>query len=282
MASIGARPTTKAYMHHSLRIALGFAALAVSAQAMSQITFYEAEGFRGRVFATEGAIPNLKDFGFNDRASSVIVEQGRWEVCDDVRFNGRCMVLRPGSYDSLSGMGMNDRISSVRQLAQYAQYANEAPAPLPAPTYEYRRRPNEQMFEAPVTSVRAVMGPPEQRCWVEHQQALDPGRGEPNVGAGLAGAIIGGILGHQIGGGSGKDLATVGGVVAGAVIGANAGRDRSTTPPVGDVRHCEASTKGQPVYWDVTYDFQGVQHHVQLARQPGATISVNNRGEPRQ
>ena len=268
-------------MHDKLRFSLGLVILSLATQAVAQITFYEAEGFRGRVFATEQAVPDLSEFGFNDRASSVIVEQGRWEVCDDVGFKGRCMVLRPGSYDSLRGMGMNDRISSVRERAQFTHYDNEAPAPLPAPTYEYRRRPHEQMFEAPITSVRAVMGPPEQRCWVEHQQAVEPGLGEPNVGRGLAGALIGGILGHQIGGGSGKDLATVGGAIAGAVIGANAGRDRGA-PPAGEVRRCEANTKGPPVYWDVTYDFQGVQHHVQLTTQPGAAISVNSHGEPRQ
>lgn len=33
------------------------------------------------------------------------------------------------------------------------------------------------------------------------------------------GAVAGGLLGHQIGGGKGRDLATVGGAVAGGVIG---------------------------------------------------------------
>jgi uncharacterized protein YcfJ len=33
------------------------------------------------------------------------------------------------------------------------------------------------------------------------------------------GAVAGGLLGHQIGGGKGKDLATVGGAVAGGVAG---------------------------------------------------------------
>jgi outer membrane lipoprotein SlyB len=38
------------------------------------------------------------------------------------------------------------------------------------------------------------------------------------VGAG-AGAVLGGLLGHQIGGGSGRNLATVAGAVGGAVVG---------------------------------------------------------------
>ncbi len=38
----------------------------------------------------------------------------------------------------------------------------------------------------------------------------------------MAGMIVGGVLGHQIGGGSGKDLATVVGSMGGAVAGAEA------------------------------------------------------------
>ena len=52
--------------------------------------------------------------GFNDRASSVIVESGQWQVCDDAGYRGRCVHLRPGSYDSLSRMGFDNRLSSVR------------------------------------------------------------------------------------------------------------------------------------------------------------------------
>jgi outer membrane lipoprotein SlyB len=41
----------------------------------------------------------------------------------------------------------------------------------------------------------------------------------------MFGMIIGGVLGHQIGGGSGKDLATMGGSVAGTIVGAEADID---------------------------------------------------------
>ncbi len=44
--------------------------------------------------------------------------------------------------------------------------------------------------------------------------------GDPNRIAGTAaGAIIGGLVGNQIGGGNGKKVATVGGAVAGGAIG---------------------------------------------------------------
>ena len=94
-------------------------------------------------------------------------------------------------------------------------------------TYDYRRRRNERLYEADVTSVRAVLGTPEQRCWVEREQVTQE-RSGANVPGAIAGAIIGGILGHQVGSGRGNDVATVGGVVAGGVVGANVGRDGGT------------------------------------------------------
>jgi hypothetical protein len=174
-------------MNTTLKTALAAAALALAAPAFAQITFYEHEGFRGRVHTTRGALDSFAGWAFNDRASSVVVDKGRWEVCEDVGFKGRCAVLRPGSYDRLSSMGLNDRLSSVRPVTDSAKHANEAPPPMRRPNYAYRQRPSERLFEAQVSSVRAVLGPPEQRCWVERQ----PERGGPSAGRG--------VIGHQIG-----------------------------------------------------------------------------------
>lgn len=268
-------------MNRQLKTLLGASALLLAAQASAQITFYENEEFRGRVFSTDKQVWNFQRSGFNDRASSVVVDRGRWEVCEDARFEGRCVVLRRGSYDSLRGLGLENRISSVRPVDGRRDYENEAPQPLAAPTNEYRRRPSERITMVPVTSVRAVMGTPEQRCWVERQPVNEPNRGDANVGGAIVGALIGGVLGHQVGGGSGKDLATAGGAVAGAAIGANTGRSSGSSYDQ-NVRRCETTTSGTPQYWDVTYDFRGVQHRVQMSAAPGPTIAVNQKGEPRQ
>ncbi len=216
----------------------------------------------------------------NDRASSVIVDRGRWEVCENAGFGGRCVVLRRGNYDSLRAMGMNNRISSVRPVGERVRVEAEAPPPPPVPVYEYRTRPSERIFEAQVTSVRAVVGPPERRCWVERQEVASGPRGEPNVGGAIVGGIIGGVLGHQVGGGRGKDVATAGGAIAGAAIGSNAGRD-SGDVYTRDVQRCERGASGPPAFWDVTYNFRGVEHRVQMSSPPGPTVTVNDRGEPR-
>ena len=261
-------------MNRPMACALAFCALLFAAQAAAQVTLYEREGFRGRVFRTAKPVANLQRYGFNDRASSVIVERGRWEVCEDAGFGGRCIVLRKGSYESLAAMGLGERISSLRVARNGGRYENEAPAAMPQPAYEYRRRPNERLFEARVLSVHAVGGPPERRCWIERQEVR-----EPNVGGAVAGAIIGGILGHQIGSGRGRDAATVGGAVAGAAIGSQVGPGEAGTR---DVRRCEAGYSGPPAYWDVTYNFRGRDHQMQTSTAPGSTVAVNRDGEPRQ
>ena len=271
-------------MNWKLKAALGATTVLLATQATAQITFYEREAFRGRAFSTDKQVWNFERQGFNNRASSVVVDRGRWEVCTEARFEGRCVVLRRGSYDSLRGLGLDNEISSVRPVSRQANFTNEAPEPLPAPTYEYRRRPSERITEVPVTSVRAVVGPPEQRCWVERREVVEErGRsGETNVGGAVVGALIGGVLGHQVGGGRGKDVATAGGAVAGALIGGNSGIGNGGGTYSKDVQRCKTVESTKPAYWDVTYNYRGAEHRIQMSTPPGNTIAVNSRGEPRQ
>jgi len=262
-------------MKHPATIAMGLALALLAAQASAQVTFYEAEGFHGRSFTASGEAANFGSSGFNDRASSAIVQRGRWEICEDAYFRGRCTIVSPGQYPSLASLGLNNRVSSVRRVPRNAQAAY-APAPPPAPAYNYYPRYGEKLYQANVVAVRAVMGPPEQRCWVEQQQVSGGGA---NVPGAIVGGILGGVLGHQIGGGRGQDVATAVGAVGGAAIGANTGRGPSYTQ---NVQRCEAVPgTGQPAYWDVTYVFRGREYRAQLSYAPGPTITVNGRGEPR-
>ncbi len=244
-----------------------------------QITFYEYDGYQGRSFTTAQPTQDFRSAGFNDRASSAVVQGGRWEVCEDISYGGSCAVLRPGGYPSLGGMGLNDQLSSARPTEQRRAEVPDAPAPVADPSYEYRRRPNERLFEVPVTAVRAVVGPPTERCWIEQQQTTSGSANQ--TGRALLGAVIGGVLGHQIGGGTGRDLATAGGAVTGAVLGARSGRVGDAGPDQ-DVRRCTSVPSTVPAYWDVGYTFEGVAHQIQMNSAPGRTITVNRFGEPRQ
>ena len=250
------------------------------APAASQVTFYEHEGFAGRSFSTQQQVSNFSQQGFNNRASSMVVLGTRWEVCEDARFGRRCVVLRPGRYPSLASMGLNDRVSSVRAVTWNARVEDNRYAPTPAPAYDNRRRNNEHVYQANVTSVRAVMGTPGQRCWIEREQVVQE-RSGANVPGAIVGAIIGGVLGHQIGGGSGQDIATAGGAVAGAVAGANVGRGGQQTQTQ-DVQRCASvPSQARPNHWDVTYNFRGQDHRIQMTTPPGPTVTVNAQGEPR-
>lgn len=265
-------------MKTTLPAVLGLTALLSAPLAGAQVTFYEHEGLRGRVFAANGTIDNFQRHGFNDRASSVIVDRGRWELCEDAYFGGQCVLLQPGQYPSLSAMGLNNRVSSVRRVRGNPQYAY-APTPRVAEPYAYYPQHGERLYQADVVAVRAVLGPPEQRCWVEREHVVRE-RG-PNVPGAIIGGVVGGVLGHQIGSGSGNDVATAIGAIGGAAIGANVDRHGGRVYAQ-DVQRCETVPgSAQPAYWDVTYVFRGQQHRAQLSVAPGATITVNRRGEPR-
>ena len=247
---------------------------------VSQVVFYEHEGFQGRSFTADEPVDNFRRSGMNNRASSAVVRGERWEVCDEADYYGRCAVLRPGQYASLAAMGLNDRVSSVRAVNHSARVDDNRYAPPPVAVYDYGRRPNERVYEGTITSVRAVLEDNGQRCWIEREQAVQQSS-TTNVPGALIGALIGGVLGHQVGGGSGKDVATGVGAVTGALIGARTGGS-GQQPSAQNVQRCTTSPdQAHPAYWDVTYVFRGVEHRVQMTTPPGAFVSVNEKGEPR-
>jgi uncharacterized protein YcfJ len=260
-------------MNKTLQAALCVAGLVAATHAAAQVTFYARDGFRGPSVTIDHRVGNLEREGFNDRASSAVVDGGSWQVCEDARFNGRCVVLQPGQYDSLRAMGLNNEVSSVRPVDRYADNDRSSDR-----DDRWARRSGERLYEVPVTSVRAVVGPPQQRCWVERQDIAGNGA---NVPGAVIGGVLGGILGHQVGEGRGNDVATIGGAVAGAAIGGNVNRgpDGATSR---DVQRCDdVQGTATPDYWDVTYDFRGTEHHVQMSAPPGPTLTVNRDGEPR-
>jgi uncharacterized protein YcfJ len=264
--------------------ALVIASLAIASQANAQLIVYEDEGFSGRSFRADEEVRNFKrQTGFNDRVSSAIVLRDRWEVCDDVRFGGRCVILRPGRYPSFASMGLNDRVSSVRAVQYGTQFENDRYAPQPIMVYDNQRRNNERTFEARVISVRAVLNQNNRQCWIEREQVGQYRESGKNVPGAIAGAVLGGILGHQIGGGRGQDLATIAGVVAGAAVGSDVDRNiNGQRRYTQNVQRCSGAYGGnQPQYWDVIYDFRGQEHRMQTSYPPGATVTVNRRGEPR-
>jgi uncharacterized protein YcfJ len=167
----------------------------------------------------------------------------------------------------------------AQRLASSMQSRADAYAPA---AYDGRRLQNERLYEANVTYVRAVVGPPQQLCWVDRERVNNRGSGGVNIPGAIIGGAIGGILGHQIGGGRGQDFATGIGVLGGAAVGANIGRGSDGPVYTQNVQRCDyVPTSASLDYWDVTYNFGGYEHRAQMTTTPGTTIVVNAQGEPR-
>ena len=93
---------------------LGIISVAASSASADKITFFEGDNYGGRQFSAEGPVTNFDRNGFNDRAHSAVVHDGRWEICVDADFHGSCSVLAPGAYPNLGAYA--GRISSVRPI----------------------------------------------------------------------------------------------------------------------------------------------------------------------
>jgi hypothetical protein len=78
------------------------------------VELFSGPRFEGNAVPVSGDLRSLNEVGFNDRAVSVVIREGRWEFCEHADFRGQCMVFGPGRYPFLEGM--NNRISSMRRV----------------------------------------------------------------------------------------------------------------------------------------------------------------------
>jgi uncharacterized protein YcfJ len=135
---------------------------------------------------------------------------------------------------------------------------------------------------AEVLSVEAVtkaVRTPRKNCWQESVSHQTPTSDPNQVTGTVIGAVAGGILGHQVGGGRGKTVATV----AGAAAGGYAGNKIQEQMQAGDTYrtretrcattyHTEQKPDGYVVHYRLG-DRQGIVH---MDHNPGARIPVMN------
>jgi hypothetical protein len=76
------------------------------------VQLFAGPRFQGPEISLSGDARMLNDF--NDRASSLIIREGRWEFCEHADFRGQCVVYGPGRYAFLDQM--TGRISSMRRV----------------------------------------------------------------------------------------------------------------------------------------------------------------------
>lgn len=77
----------------------------------AELTLFSGQNFQGRELRLHGAVGDLSPSDFNDRASSMIVVSGRWEVCLHAGYRD-CAIAEPGEYADLGRLGK--QLSSLR------------------------------------------------------------------------------------------------------------------------------------------------------------------------
>lgn len=119
------------------------------------------------------------------------------------------------------------------------------------------------------TAVMQQVAVPRQVC--TNQQVIQ--QSQPS-GAGLAmGAIAGGAIGNAIGGGSGRDIATMLGLVGGAVLG---NRVEGTRDEVRNVQQCTTQTtyESRVLHYDVVYEYDNKRYSIKMPSDPGAYVRL--------
>lgn len=91
---------------------------------MARIVLFKDSCLNGETRDFSGPISNLKDFGFGDAVSSLVVIDGSWELFQDSNFKGDRYVVTfqngvadTNAYPSSKYWGgPNDNLSSLRPL----------------------------------------------------------------------------------------------------------------------------------------------------------------------
>ena len=138
---------------------------------------------------------------------------------------------------------------------------------------------------AEVVAVKEVMETvttPRQQCENVAVQRQAPVKDENRLLGSVGGAVIGGVLGNQVGGGSGKKIATVAGAAAGGYAGNQVQKnlqekDVETTTEQRCKTVQEKSKK--LVGYDVSYRIGSQTGEVRTSFRPGATLPVKSDGQ---
>lgn len=158
-----------------------------------------------------------------------------------------------------------------------ADVAN-APTPGAAAAAEPIAPPPAGPKYARVVSVDPVRETTEGRreCHDEVVTRRAPVKDQHQIAGTAIGAVAGGLLGNQIGGGKGRTLATVAGAVGGGYAGHEIQERRQETNTVtSTVRKC-SSVPGSDkiVAYDVRYEYNGVTRSVRMDHDPGDRVEV--------
>ncbi|WJV52100.1 glycine zipper 2TM domain-containing protein [Prodigiosinella aquatilis] len=130
--------------------------------------------------------------------------------------------------------------------------------------------------------IKETVKTPRKECrnvTVTHRQ---PVQDENRLAGSLLGAVAGGVLGHQFGGGRGQDVATVAGALAGGYAGNQVqGKMQNSDTYVTSQQRCNTVyDKSQKMLgYDVTYKIGDRQGKVRMDHDPGTQIPLDRNGQ---
>lgn len=145
-------------------------------------------------------------------------------------------------------------------------------------SYQLLKAPDyaEVISSTPVVKETKI---PHEECHDETVVHQKPVKDENRIAGKLIGAVAGGVLGHQVGGGNGKKVATV----AGAVAGGYAGDKVQGNMQKGDTyttveQRCKTTyeTREDITGYDVVYRLEDKESSVRMTYDPGNKIPVEN------
>lgn len=120
---------------------------------------------------------------------------------------------------------------------------------------------------------------PREECYDEEVVRRERGGGDPTGGT-VLGAIIGGVVGNQVGGGSGRRAATAAGAIIGGAVGhrvdsTNGGPDREYSDVQRRCRMVDVEREERRVAgYDVEYRYKGDVYMSRLDYDPGNKLRI--------
>ncbi|ERK08680.1 MAG: glycine zipper 2TM domain-containing protein [Pantoea sp.] len=132
------------------------------------------------------------------------------------------------------------------------------------------------------TPIKESIKQPRQECRNVTSTHRRPVQDENRLTGSVLGAVAGGVLGHQFGGGRGRDVATVAGALAGGYAGnqVQAGMQERDTYTTSEQRCKTVYDKQEKMLgYDVTYKIGDQQGKIRMEKDPGTRIPLDRNGQ---
>ena len=187
---------------------------------------------------------------------------------------------------ALAGCGRGNNPQAQATPANMTMATSAATAQLPpgeeptaaengqAPNAAVQPRFAQVVAVQPITQ-SVTSSKPRQVCRDEQVAVPETYKDKNQIGGAVVGGLVGALAGHQVGGGKGKTLATVGGAAAGAFAGHEIQKrhqeNNQAHTETRNVCHTvtDKSTSTKTIGYDVTYTLNGQAGHIRMDHNPG-------------